>query len=118
MILIALDLRQKHLQGGSRIRHRLVGTLEVLVAVKLIRRPQRPLFHAMKDVLDVDQVTVFEPKINAHPQEFLSKHGNVKSVAVETRQVASVKPLEQSRRNASEGGCICNVCIVYPVNQT
>ena len=74
--------------------------LQIFVTIEFERRAKRALLHSVKDVLDVDEVPAFQPKINANPQKLFRQHGHVEAVAVEPAQIATVKPFEQARRNA------------------
>ena len=94
-----------------------MGTFQIFVAVELEGGAQRALFHAVKHVLDVDEVSPLQPKIDAHAQKLFRQHRHVKAVAVEPAQVASVQPFQQSGCNPAKRRRICHVFVVHPMNQ-
>lgn len=66
-----------------------MGIREILAAIELIGRHQRPLLHFVKDILHVDEFTFAEIHVHTGPHELLDQHRQIEAVRIETAEVAS-----------------------------
>src|SRR3546814_7237524 len=69
--VIALKLGQQHFIGCHNVCLGRMSRDQFLIAIEFIGGFQRPLFHLMKDILNVHYFSAFKIKLNAHPQKLL-----------------------------------------------
>ena len=117
MVFVPFQLGQEDVHRREGVRQRLVRPFQFFAAVEIVGRSQGALLHFVEDVLDVDQVPPFQSKVDAHTQELLGQHGHIESVAVEAAQIATMKPLEQSRGDATKRRSVGDILVVHAVHQ-
>lgn len=81
-----------------------MGIREILAAIELIGRHQRPLLHFVKDILDVDEFTFAEIHVHTGPHELLDQHRQIEAVRIEPAEVASLDKLGQRLGDLRKSG--------------
>jgi hypothetical protein len=108
---IGIELRLEHLIGRTGVGHRRMGIGEFPVQVKLIGCAECSLFHFMVDGLHIDKFPLFKVYVDVAAEEFLGQEGNVKTVGVESGQVAPFQEADQVAGYFTEYGSFPDILI-------
>ena len=93
-----------------------MGIREILAAIELIGRHQRPLLHFVKDILHVDEFTFAEIHVHTGPHKLLDQHRQIEAVRIETAEVASLDKLGQRLGDLRKKRAILHVFVRNAVN--
>ena len=93
-----------------------MGVFQILAAIEFIGSRQRALLHLVENDLHVHKLAAAHVNVHTGTKELFRQDGDIKTVGVEARQVASFNVIGNVARHFLECGAVGYIGIVDAMN--